>query len=142
MNKLVEAAREFIGTKFRHRGRSIYGLDCAGLVVMSYRACGVDVQDFTLYGREPHRNGLVTHVTAALGLPLPEENRTLMEGDVVVMRFDREPHHLAIVADYTYDGVHAWNIIHADGQSGGVLEQRLTPDMAARITHVFRKGVQ
>ena len=30
---------------------------------------------------------------------------------------------------------------HADGDAGRVHEQRLTPDMAARITHVFRRPV-
>lgn len=141
MNQLVEAARMYVGTKFRHRGRSIHGLDCAGLVVLAYRDCGVVVPDFTLYGREPHKNGLVEHVTAALGQPLAAEDRTLMEGDVIVLRFDKEPHHLAIVADAVYGDVHAWNIIHAEGHGGWVLEQRLMPDIAARITHVYRKGV-
>jgi len=120
----------------------MHGLDCAGLVVLSYRSCGAEVPDFTLYGREPHRNGLVEHVTAALGQPLPPENQTLMDGDVIVLRFDREPHHLAIVADAMYGDICAWNVVHADGHTGRVLEQRLTPDMAARITHVYRKAVR
>lgn len=141
MNQLIEAARVYIDTKWRHRGRSCHGVDCAGLVVLAYRDCGVMLPDYTLYGREPHRDGLVKYVTRALGQPMGDDDRTLAEGDVLIMRFDREPHHMAIVAIANYGGTAAFNIIHADGQAGRVHEQRLTPDMASRITHVFRRAV-
>jgi cell wall-associated NlpC family hydrolase len=141
MNTLVEAARHYIGTRWRHRGRSVHSLDCAGLVVRAYADCGIELPDYTLYGREPHRDGLVRHAIAALGEPLVDHDRTLAEGDVLLMRFDREPHHMAIVALADYGGTPAFNIIHADGMAQRVHEQRLTPDMAARITHVFRRAI-
>ena len=34
---LVTAARTYIGTKWRHRGRSVHGVDCAGLGILAYR---------------------------------------------------------------------------------------------------------
>ncbi len=141
MGKLVEAARSFIGTRFRHRGRSKHGVDCAGLGVMAYRACGVELVDWTLYGREPYRDGLVRNLTIALGEALPT-GAQLQDGDVIVFRFDVEPHHVAVVAEVEYAGTPALNIIHADGHTGRVLEQRLMPDMIERITHVYRKGVE
>lgn len=139
MTTLVEAARAYLGTRWRHRGRSAHGVDCAGLVVLSYADCGVEVPDYVLYGREPFRDGLMQHAIEALGEPLADHDRTLAEGDVLLMRFNKEPHHMAIVAIADYGGTAAFNIIHADGNCGRVLEQRLTPDMAARITHVFRR---
>lgn len=141
MMTLVQAARRYLGTKWRHRGRSVHGVDCAGLIVLAYSDCGVRLADYKLYGREPYRDGLVAHAIMALGEPLDDDDRALAEGDVLVMRFDREPHHMAIVALGNYGGTPAFNIIHADGHTGRVHEQRLMPDMAARITHVFRRAV-
>lgn len=140
MSKLADAARTYLGVRFRHRGRSRNGVDCAGLGVLAYKDCGMELPDFTLYGREPHKNGLVGYMTAALGDPLPTGS-LLQDGDVLVMRFDKEPHHVAIVGTADYGGTQALNIIHSDGYVGRVLEQRLTPDMSDRITHIYRKGV-
>lgn len=138
--ELVTAARSYLGVKWRHRGRSVHGLDCAGLGMLAYRDCGVQLPDFVHYGREPHKDGLVTCMTAALGDPLPSST-PLLDGDVLVLRFDREPHHVAIVAAANYGGTDTFNIIHAEGHVGRVIEQRLTPDMLARVTHHYRKEV-
>lgn len=146
MGQLVDAARVYIGTKWRHRGRSVHGVDCAGLGILAYRDCGVDLPDFRLYGREPHNDGLVTYMTAALGAPVWEADGSgevvdLHDGDVIVLRFDKEPHHVAIVAAANYGGTDTFNVIHAHGNVGRVVEQRLTHDVVERITHVYRKGV-
>lgn len=141
---IVHAARQYLGVRFRHRGRSRVGLDCAGLVWRAYHDCGVDLPDFRLYGPEPHRDGLTRHVTAALGEPVlcaPVRESGLLDGDVVILRFRTEPHHLGIVAAVDYAGTPAFNLIHADGEAERVLEHRLTPDMVARITHVYRRPV-
>jgi cell wall-associated NlpC family hydrolase len=148
MGQLANAARGYIGTRFRHRGRSAVGVDCAGLGVLAYRDCGVELPDYTLYGREPYRDGLVQYITQALGEPVWQAGQSaysahsaLRDDDVIVMRFDREPHHVGIVAAATYGGTQAFNIVHADGNVGRVIEQRLAPDTINRITHVFRKAV-
>lgn len=143
MGRLTDAARGYLGVKWRHRGRSKHGLDCAGLGLLAYRDCGVELPDFTLYGREPHNDGLVRHLTAALGEPvrLGPGSDGIRDGDILVMRFVKEPHHVAIAADGCYGGILAINIIHADGHTGRVVEVRLDESMAARITHVFRRAV-
>lgn len=140
MSNLATAARAYIGTKFRHRGRSAHGVDCAGLGILAYRDCGIELPDFLLYGRTPHNDGLIAYMTAALGEPLAD-GWTLQDGDVIVMRFDTEPHHVAIIGERNYGGTMALDIIHADGQRSSVHEQRLMPDMLTRITHVYRKRV-
>lgn len=141
MSKLVAAARARIGTRFRHRGRSNSHLDCAGLGKAIYADCGVEVPDFVLYGREPVNDGLVMHMTRALGTPVaiaPVRTSDLQIGDIIVMRFEVEPHHVAIVGDYIFGG---FSMIHADGHTGKVIEHRMAPDHVKRITHVFRRPV-
>lgn len=142
MSKLVAAARSLIGVRFRHRGRSSkIGVDCAGKVRVVYRICGVELPDFLLYGRIPNKEELVRHAEEALGPPVavaPVRVSDLQVGDVVLMRFVVEPHHVAMIADYIFGGL---SMIHADGHTGKVIEHRLAPDHVARITHVFRRPV-
>lgn len=141
MNKLVESARKYLGVRFRHRGRNSRGLDCAGLVWVAYRDAGVILPDFRLYGREPSSDGLVRHATEALGTPVataPVSPKFLKAGDVIVVRFVIEPHHLAIVGDYHLGGL---KLIHACGHVGRVLECRLEDDYVKKVTHVFRRPV-
>lgn len=138
---IVQQARQMIGTRFRHRGRRDSGVDCVGLGVVAFRACGVDVPDFRLYGREPHADGLVQRIREALGTEVacaPVMRIQIRPGDVLVFRFDVQPHHVGLAADYLYGGL---SVIHADGHSGRVVEHRFTDDMLRRVTHVFRKEV-
>lgn len=137
---LYEAAQTFLGTPFRHRGRGHY-LDCAGLGKAAYAKLGVELPDFLLYGREPHKDDLIRYVVKALGEPValaPVRVWNLQPDDVVVMRFNVEPHHIAVLGPYPYGGL---AMIHADGHTNRVVEHRLSSDMIKRITHVFRRPV-
>ena len=42
-DRIVQNARKFIGTPFRHSGRSTLGIDCAGLLYMSYHRAGIEL---------------------------------------------------------------------------------------------------
>lgn len=137
---LYEAARTFLGTPFRHRGRKGH-LDCAGLGKAAYQRCGVDLPDFLHYGREPHKDDLIRYIKDALGDPVataPVKEYQLRPDDVIVLRFHVEPHHIAILGPYPHGGL---AMIHADGHSKRVIEHRLSKDMINRITHVFRRPV-
>ena len=143
MTTLPAAARAYIGTPFRHRGRKPTGVDCAGLVVLAKRAIGIELLDFRLYGAEPHLDGLVKHVIAALGEPqaiAPLRLADLRSGDVVVMRYEVDPHHIGIIGNKQYGDIESLTLIHADGWAGRVHEQRMTDDMAERVTHMFRSN--
>jgi hypothetical protein len=107
-----------------------------GIVVAAYERLGVALPDFRLYGREPYNDGLLRHTEAALG---PSIIGTPQDGDVVVIRFHVNPHHVAIVGTKAYGQTEALTLIHSEGSIGRVLEQRLTPDV--KITHVFRRPV-
>lgn len=41
--KIVQNARKFIGTPFRHSGRSTLGIDCVGLLYMAYNRAGIEL---------------------------------------------------------------------------------------------------
>lgn len=129
-------------------------MDCPGPVKAAYwDAYGIDLPDFRLYGREPFRDGLVKYAIAALGEPVlvaPVRMSDLRVDDVILLRFDVNPHHVAIVADHDYGGTRALTMIHADGwapaakgkrTAGKVHEHRMTADFVERITHVFRRPV-
>lgn len=144
MSQLADAARQFIGVPFRHRGRTARGLDCVGLGIAAYATCGISVPDFLLYGREPFKDGLVSRMKLALGEPLkvaPVSMGDLHDGDVVLIRYLKDPHHMAIIGSRAYGIAEELTMIHAEGVHGRVLEQRLTPDVVERVTHVFRRPV-
>lgn len=132
MSTLIAAARRYLGVPFRHRGRTPAGLDCAGLVWRAYADLGLVLPDVRIYGREPHRNGLVNAVERAFGVQV---ERDPIPGDVLLFRFDREPHHLGIAGDYVHGGL---SLIHAHGMAGKVVEHRLDDLWRGRIMAVYR----
>ena len=136
---LVSAARKYIGVPFLHQGRNKHGLDCAGLAWISFRDAGFAATDYRAYGRTPHDGELEKAMEVALGAPVKVGNVSeadLQAGDVVLMRFTIEPHHVGIIGDYPYGG---FSLIHTSGHSRKVIEHRLAADHVKRITHIFRK---
>lgn len=110
--QIIKAARECIGTPFRHQGR-IPGraLDCAGLAVVVFRRLGFDVVDVQGYSRLPHRGRLKAAIEAQ---PFIERVHDEMPGDVLLIRVGSEPTHIAIDAGGT--------MIHAYEHVGKVCE--------------------
>lgn len=129
---MVAAARTYLGTPFRHRGRSPRAVDCAGLLILAFADCGRTIIDVPAYGREPHQDGLREAVQLNMGEPVTDE---LQPGDIVLMRFVREPHHLALIGDYIHGGL---SLIHAYGDVGKVVEHRLDDVWRSRILEAYR----
>lgn len=158
MSRLVEIARTFEGVPFKHRGRDRRGVDCAGLVWCAYAEAGVVMPDLSRYGREPHRDGMMRVCREALGAPVWEgavgqivPRALLQPGDVVVIRFDIQPHHMGIVGT---NEIHGLSLIHSNGQRGlrsatgpghdkvgRVMEHGLDAAHLAMICAVFRRPV-
>lgn len=142
MSALADAARRYMGVKFRHRGRSKYSLDCAGLPLRAYADLGVVLPDLKVYGREPMADGaLAAAMTRALGDPVhvaPVRLADVQDGDVILIRYELYPHHIMVVGTTPYG---APSVIHTDGHYGKVIEHRLDEKLAADITHVFRRPV-
>lgn len=135
---VVAEARSWIGTPWQHQARSKgVGVDCAGLVIGVSRALGIVVpwMDVTHYARMPDGRSLLYHcdewmrrVARVLARP----------GDVLVMRFDEHPQHLAIASDYAHGGL---SIVHAldsrDRKRARVVEHRLSPELRAKVVAVY-----
>jgi cell wall-associated NlpC family hydrolase len=91
----IAEARTFIGCKWRHRGRSKYGIDCIGLVVLAMAAGGMVMRDRLDYSRTPHMDGLEHEMVEHFGQPV----EGLQAGDVVLMAWDGsvEPSHVGLI---------------------------------------------
>ena len=128
-NDVVNAARAQIGTPFRHQGRLPgIALDCAGLIVTVAKELGIEHVDVTGYGRRP--TGELRRVMAAQQSIKQVPISDMQAGDILVMRFAKEPQHLAICAGAT--------IIHSYETVKKCCEHDLTPEWEKRITEVWR----
>ncbi len=132
---IVRLARETLGTPYQHQQR-VNGLamDCAGVPVYVGVKLGMDFEDVTGYGRQPRPD----EMKAALDRALVRVGRQHMRpGDVVWIRFQREPQHLAIVGDYPLGGL---SLIHASNGAGlnRVVEHRLDAVWLSRIVAAWR----
>jgi cell wall-associated NlpC family hydrolase len=90
---ISRAALALVGTPFHPQGRAPgLGLDCIGVAVCVAQACGIPVKDRLAYPMRPNgelQGELEARLVRVLGEP--------QEGDLLLMAFDREPHHVAIV---------------------------------------------
>lgn len=132
----IAAARARLGIKFRHRGRSLRSLDCAGLVLCSLVGIGRPVQDLRAYGPNPHQDGLGEAVRANLGEPIafgwqPDVGRA---GDVLLMRNKGDPRHVALLGEH--EG--ALTLIHADADRGKVVEHSFVDPWPKNVVEIFR----
>lgn len=130
---MVAAARDLIGTPFRHCGRGAK-VDCIGLVVVALKAVDREVQDARAYGRSPEPEGkrLREVLCAHFGNPL----KTLKPGAVVTMHWHGQPNHVGIVAETPYrdhEGNRCLSVIHADSNAGRVVEHRLSRPWDRRV---------
>ena len=130
---IVAEAREYLGTKFQHQARlKGIGCDCAGLIVGVAKTLGLTA--FDLLGYAPIPDGATLKKSCQENMreiPLAE----IKAGDVLLFRFQAEPTHLAIVADYPAGG---FSIIHSYAPSRKVVEARLDDVWIKRIVAAYR----
>lgn len=128
---LVEAARLYLGTPFKHQGRYSYGVDCGGLLILAAREMGIYLQDIQGYHRMPDDTVLKQALDDQLIKTSRGANNTIY-GDVLLMAFRKHPQHIAIRTDK--------GIIHAHEDSGGVVEHGLDDRWLKRIKGVYILG--
>lgn len=128
---IVNEAREWIGTPFHHQGRQKgLGVDCVGLVqqiAVKFNLINYDRRD---YGREPAKGLLKKELENHL-----ESVDKLSAGVILLMRFGREPQHVAIYTEKN-------TIIHSYASVGKCVEHRLDDKWKKRIVKMYKiKGV-
>ncbi len=125
---IISAARECIGTPFRHQGRVLgVGLDCVGVVIHALQSVGVSIIDQCGYGRTPC-NGLLEAAIGAHSELI--KVFTFMPGDILLMRILKQPTHVAVFTGDT--------IIHAYEAVGKCCEHRLDSRWATCIVCSYR----
>lgn len=112
----IAQARALVGVPWRHQGRSVYGVDCIGLITLALNGAGLDLAEFLGvtdrrdYGRgaQPEMLRLVGEHCKPLYQPI--------DGCLIVVKFLRDPYprHFGLYAQA--------NIIHADALAGRVVE--------------------
>lgn len=127
LDDLIATARSAIGTPFKHQGRNLDGLDCAGLLNWSVRQHGIKPADLDAYSRHALGGKLVEMLECQPFLR--RVWRPPQAGDVLVMRFEKEPQHVALCAGET--------IIHSYETVGKVCEHRLDRQWRNRILRVY-----
>lgn len=114
--QVIDAARSYLNVRFHHQGRTRAGLDCVGLVIRVAHDLGLTTFDVSGYGRYPQADLLRRHL-AEQCTPVD----VVQPGDVVLMRFETDPQHVALVGDYRYGGL---SLIHAFAPSRKVVEHQ------------------
>jgi cell wall-associated NlpC family hydrolase len=123
--QIINAARSYLGCRYHHQGRNRAGIDCAGLLVCVARDVGISTDgDQMGYSRTPDGMSL-KRVLDDFGTAVD----TFQPGDFLLMRFDSQPQHIAIVTDK--------GIIHSYLSARRVVEHRLSEDWRARIVQAY-----
>lgn len=123
---IIACARQFLGVRFAHQGRTLEGLDCLGLLIVTAQAAGLTIEgeevgtlDIPHYGNRPDAQLLRQKLDGHL---LPIDRGGVREGDVVLLKVDGLPQHLALITDYPMDG--ELGMIHAYAPARCVVEHR------------------
>jgi cell wall-associated NlpC family hydrolase len=123
--QIINAARSYLGVRYHHQGRNRAGIDCAGLLVCVARDVGISTEgDQGGYSRTPDGASL-KQALDTFGAPVDG----FQPGDFLLMRFDAQPQHIAIVTDK--------GIIHSYLSARRVVEHRLSEDWRARIVQAY-----
>ena len=130
IHKIIETARSYIGTKFKHQGRSKKGIDCIGLIECSLHDNGILTKATSPgYSRNPVPNDF------AAGLDEHFDRVSVMEmqpGDILWFAIDGIPRHVGFYTEVN-------TVIHAYAKlKKEVIEHRLTDQWKKNIRRVYR----
>lgn len=126
-SELTAAALSMVGTPFHAQGRLPgVGLDCIGVVVCVAKACGIPVQDKAAYPMRPNGE-LREHLNKQMVRVRDEPQ----EGDVLLMSFAGEPHHVAMMID-------GGRIVHAYATVRKCVVQSFTDHWRAKVRAAYR----
>lgn len=134
---IVRVAREWVGTRWQHQASvKQVGTDCIGLiggVALELGLPGAErwKSDPTLhcYGREPDPRMLLAAVVGYLDTV---DRADMAPGDVLLLRFNAEPQHFAIMSNDEPP-----QMVHAYAQARKVVENRIDDVWRGRILRAY-----
>ena len=143
---IVTCARQFIDVRFTHQGRTVQGLDCLGLLLLTAETAGVHFDgipvasvDVPTYSMRPDTALLKQQLDRFL---VPIALGEVGVADIVLLKVQGSPQHLAILSDYPMEG--ELGMIHAYAPARKVVEHRYDSFWqrdtyaAYRLPHVSR----
>lgn len=126
--EVIAEARTWLGTPFHHQGRvKGVGVDCAGVVLETARALGIDALDLRGYGHRPDSDEMIHHCRKQMKEVDLEDAQ---EGDIILIEIDRAPQHLVILTDV--------GMLHAYAQRRRVVEHVIDQQWRDRFRAAFR----
>lgn len=120
-------ARKWIGTRWVHQGRSKFGVDCAGMVILVGQALGLPAEDLQGYRRSPDGVVFRQHMfkqTTFEAQPRP--------GSIAMFREAKYPTHTGIFG-FKDDVL---TIIHAHMPYGKVVEEPFIHEWPGKLVAV------
>lgn len=134
LSNFHKEAHKYIGTPFKHLGRTPSGVDCVGLLILAALDCGYTgkIQSFA-YPKEPRGDQLVGVIESHFGSPV---EGPIQVNDVLLLRFHKEGEsvHVAVITDHP----HGLGIIHAYGSVERVVYHRLTEEVTKNVVAIYR----
>jgi len=112
---IVQEARSWIGTPWRHQGRNKYGIDCAGLILKVAHALNISEFDTFDYQRYPSGNKFLDYFTKN-NCKYVMLNKIQL-GDILILNMGPYPCHCGI---YTGNDM----FIHSFVTRRGVIEEK------------------
>ncbi len=136
INLIVNTARSWLGTTFKHKGRikaddrQKGGVDCIGLILGVASELGISMQDYQNYPRLPDGDLLLNTANSIL---YAKDLKELSPSDILLLRIDRDPQHFAIVGENNAQ----LTLIHSYAPLGSVVEHHLDKFWRERIVAVY-----
>lgn len=133
-SEIVRMARSWVGTPYRHQGRSARGMDCAGPLIRIAHEIGIGhkFDDELIYSRNPETFSLKRKMDELLLWIEPAE---IKPGDILLFRIDAYPQHVSIAVDYYLGGL---AMVHCYSRVGKVVEHRLAKIWLARLIQAYK----
>ncbi len=129
--QIVEAAKAWLDTPYRHAGRDEFGMDCAGLIIKTAHNCAMTDYDSTNYGKRPVPAEFLREMKNHL-VRLPKGEA--QNGSILVLREPSSPCHTAILE---VDKRGQRYIIHAWAAARKVIREPLLPERWRRCVMAF-----
>lgn len=129
VSDVITESRTYIGTPYRHQGRSKTGVDCLGLLILVAEGLGISVEETPNYALKVKPDVLISGL---LRYSKRTRTREIRPGVLALMEFNPNAGatHTALITDL--------GMIHSYNKRGRVVEHRLNDVWKSRIVATFR----